>query len=552
MNSGVSAAEKAWLLGACVLILLLSSLPVLAGYAAQDAGAIFSGAVYDRQDYAVHLASMHLGSRGELSYSLRFTHEAHPSYPIKLGYVVLGWAGGGLGLQPSITYELARLAGGACLILAIYMLAARAFPGSGMRRMALLLAMLGSGLGWLQLILGWVPQHSTSPVDFWLIDLYPFFGIMTLPHFSLIAAILVGMMLAAVAALARRAFLMWLLAAVGSLAVIFISPSFVLIGDVACAAVMASDYLRTRKRRGLHVGFLTGLALIQAPFLIWQTRILGQHPVWAGFAAQNITLSPPPLYYDLGLGLLGPLAIWGAWIAFRRANLIGMASTLWMGLSLALSYLPTAIQRRFSFGLMIPVGLLAVFALAYGLLPRVRLTLLRRSKGVLAEKLRARRGSILVIFLLLSSLSSLYLAAGGALYASNRAPTIFDPPALVAAMDWLSAEADADDVVFGSARTGLLIPPRSGLRAYVGHPIETLAFEAKMDAVVQFFGNGAMTDAERLHMLRTCACKWLIFGPYEKEISPADFNQTFLAGLHPVFRLGETRVYRLTQLEDSP
>ncbi len=61
----ISRREWLWLAIASLGIVLLSSSAYLVGYQAENGELVFSGAVVDRMDYAVHLASMHLGERGE-------------------------------------------------------------------------------------------------------------------------------------------------------------------------------------------------------------------------------------------------------------------------------------------------------------------------------------------------------------------------------------------------------------------------------------------------------------------------------------------------------
>ena len=79
-----SRQEWSWVLGISLLILLMSSLPYLVGYSSQTEEKVFGGAVLDRQDYAVHLATMQLGADGEWQYSFRFTTEDHQGAYVKM------------------------------------------------------------------------------------------------------------------------------------------------------------------------------------------------------------------------------------------------------------------------------------------------------------------------------------------------------------------------------------------------------------------------------------------------------------------------------------
>ncbi len=113
--------------------------------------------------------------------------------------------------------------------------------------------------------------------------------------------------------------------------------------------------------------------------------------------------------------------------------------------------------------------------------------------------------------------SSLYISTGGALYASLRPPNLFDPASLVDAVDWLGEHAGTGDAVMASERSGLLIPPRTGLQTYIGHPIETLDYAEKALMAEAFYAEGGMTIEERRQLLASCGCDWVMLGPYESQ-----------------------------------
>ena len=64
MKPQVTRAEWIWAIAASILVLLLSSVPVIAGYIGQTPEQVFGGAVFDRLDYNVRLAGIQTGLRG--------------------------------------------------------------------------------------------------------------------------------------------------------------------------------------------------------------------------------------------------------------------------------------------------------------------------------------------------------------------------------------------------------------------------------------------------------------------------------------------------------
>ena len=66
----IALREWRWALIASLLVMGLSSVPIIAGYLGQTPDQIFGGAVFDRMDYNVHLASIQTGRRGSWQYPL--------------------------------------------------------------------------------------------------------------------------------------------------------------------------------------------------------------------------------------------------------------------------------------------------------------------------------------------------------------------------------------------------------------------------------------------------------------------------------------------------
>ena len=534
MNSRVSPAEWRWLVLVSFLIMAISSMPVIAGFAAQTPEMIFNGVVMDRQDFAVHLASMQQGLQGEWEYRLLFTTEPSNAKPVKLAYITLGHIARWLHLDLVLTYHIGRWVFGFGVLAMIYKLMAMTFEPLMLRRIGFLLAATASGLGWLMLAIDWLPDPQIWPVDFWLVDMYIFFSLATFPHFAAVALLILTMAISYLNFIETGKAGYWMLAAIAGVLIIPIQPFSVAIGDLIAGGVVIASWRKQGKVRLIELMALIGLIVAQAPLLWLNARAFTSDPVWQGFAAQNITLSPPFVYYLLGIGILGPLAAWGGYIAWRRRNLAGVMALCWTVGALILCYAPLRLQRRFSVNLTVPLGLLASMALGMGLLPWL-------SK----HQQWKRWGSLLMLLVVVvASPSSLYLSAGNALYASGQPAPIFDPASLVRVVDWLGENAGPDDALLASARSGLLVPPRIGLRTFIGHPIETLDYEQKNERVKAFFQVEGMTMVERIEFLTECDCNWVLFGPYEGSEGKV-FDPSSLSILQLEHQEQDVRLYRI-------
>ena len=514
-----NAREWIWVIIASLLIVLLSSLPYLAGYYFQNTDQIFSGAIFDRQDYSVHLATMALGARGQWQYNFRFTSETHQGRYVKLGYIFLGHISRWLNLDLVSTYHLARLCFGLFSLLCLYKLAQLVFFEVYFRRLFFLLVALSSGLGWLQWIFKLVPNASISPIDFWAIDPYFFFGLMMFPHFMMSVFLSLGMICLWGAYL--RYFDWWrvVLIVIMGASIQLIQPYVPILPDVAMVGAALGCMVRSRRFSWRLVGMLVLIGSTQVPLLIYNLGIFRQDTIWQAFATQNLTLSPPFVYYLWGFGLLWPLALVGIGISLQSifSRIAGNkvqfnisfealgGALLWVLTALLLTYLPWQLQRRFMFLFVAPLGIFAIFGLrdgiAHWLESRFSARLSHRRIGAL----------LLVVFM---SMSSLYLALGTSLYLSSRPDEFFDPASLVQTVDWLARHADKDDVVLSSERVGQLVAARTGLRVYIGHPIETLDYTNKKDLVQSLFAGEIDLD-----QLPACGCDWMIVGPYEHSLS---------------------------------
>ncbi len=528
----VKRSEKVWVVIASLLVLLISSAPIIAGYMSQTPDQIFIGAVYDFPDYNVHLASIQTGLRGSWQYPLLHSSKITPPAYVKTFYIAVGQVGRILPLPPPALFEMARWLFGLWALFTMYAFAAHFLWSVALRRIAFLVFALGSGLGWLMLIFGWQPDPDVAAVDFWLIDLYGFFSLMVFPHFSAVFALMWTTALAFLVFWQKGDHRWLVVGLVTTVMVQAIQPFAPLIVDLGLAGYVAWGWLSQRRLVWREFWSLAALIVVHLPLLIYSATVF-RHPVWQSFARQNqqFISSPSPIYYILGVGLPGALAAWGAWRVIRRQSGEGRFLVAWIVAVMILIYLPTNFQRRFTEAVMGPLAVLAAIGLGNGLLPQLRrLRGLKRWLARVGYPYRRARGLALTLTIVFSLQSSLYLAFGGALLAVAHSPKVFDSVDVVEAIDWLGQNSDWQDTVFSAERTGNLIPARVGHRVYLGHPIETVYYNVKAAAVEKFF-SGALTEDEQRATLVESGCRFVFYGPEEQALGrftpPAFLKQVF-------------------------
>jgi hypothetical protein len=490
-----------WIWIASTLILLWSSIPTWAGHRAETEELRFRGIYFDSQDYAVHIAAMEAGRHGEWAYQFRFTTEPHPPAYVRLFYIALGHISACLRLAPELTFHLARWIFGFSALFALYRLLQRIFLESFWARIAFLLAVLGSGLGWLQLILNWTPGQIT-PIDFWLIDDYVFFSLSLFPHFAFVTTEMCLALRLWLEFLERPAFKNVAAISLTAILVQFVNPIAFATIDAGIFGSAVFHWWRTRKIHGEDIGAFFTIAVAQIPLLVYNFLVLNNDPLWNQFTTQNQTLSPPPVYYFWGFALFWPAVLIGLVVALRtKSDALG-AVLFWILSGFMLAYAPVYIQRRFLQNITIPLAILATAGLAYFF----------ESRSFRRPILARWRISLVVLFVFLASVSSLQIGLSQIAYLQTHPEDLYYPVGLDSAIHWFRENAQYNDFVLASEQTSQILAQRAGLRAYMGHEMETLDYRNKQAQVQAFFQG-------ELPALAKPPIKWVVYGPLERKLS---------------------------------
>jgi hypothetical protein len=225
----------------------------------------------------------------------------------------------------------------------------------------------------------------------------------------------------------------------------------------------------------------------------------------AEWGAQNVTPAPPLLDLGLGYGLVGLLAIVGAWIIARRdkqnPKLDGeYLVLLWAVTTVALVYLPFDLQRRLINGLHIPLCILAAIGLSRWL----------------ANKTTYRR-LLTNIVITVGALGTLFVWGIPLIGVLLQPPTASQTTALfflrqeeVVVLEWLRENTSQNDVILASPRLGMFVPGQTGARTFYGHPFETIEAEDKKVMVEQFYRGEIETISPPVD--------FIIYGPSEQAL----------------------------------
>jgi hypothetical protein len=439
-------------------------------------------------------------------------------------YVLLGHVSHWLRLNTELTFHLARWLLGLVALISLYWLMLQIFEDRFWARIAFLLASLGSGLGWLQLIFNWTSTQIT-PIDFWFTDAYVFFGLSVFPHYAFVLAgfcLTLGLWLRYLKD-AKRKHLLWI--GLITILVQFANPIAFATVDAAFLGAALFAWWNEKKINTKHLTGLAALAASQIPILTYNVLTFSHDPLWTRYTNQHYTPSPPPDYYLWGFAPFIPFAVLGMIRALRDKSSSLGACTLWIFTGFLLAYSPLSTQRRFLLDITVPLAILATEGW-------IKFVESRSDKGL---QWMARRKFLAIVFVLFASLSSIQLSLGRGAYLQTHPENFFYPASLDSAVAWLRANAHYNDFVLASESTSQVLARKAGVRVYSGHEMETLDYKNKKPNVEAFFQG-------RLPQLASPPIRWIIYGPEEMALDPG-FEPP--DDLQLVFETPQIKIYKV-------
>jgi hypothetical protein len=540
--------------GFALALALITSLPYIVGAIRAPDGWQYSGAAATpggaQVDYNSHMAKMWQGSRGQWDYRLLFTHEAHPGlFPVQGFYVALGALATLTPFSPPVVYHLARFVLTVAMVLAVWAFAARFFDQPGERWLVTLFGTVVGGWSWLLLLVAPQMAQTLAPIEFWLSDAFNLLGAFTMPHFA--AAILLQIV-------AFLAFDRWVRLSddpgeaaprsygIGNAGLLIVMTVALAIDSVIqpYAVLMTGPLLvmlaayhvfsagRLTWRRAVWLIIPLGL---HSAIVLYQFLIINADPIWAAFTAQNVTASPPVIYYLLGyLPLILPIVLGARSFLLGESDDRWWLPLLWVALVAVLLYAPFPTQRRYLLGVQTPLALMAAYGWSRVVLPRFAGGYGKIATGV---------------YLTLAAVGLALMVIGNVLSLGqpevNRKP--FYEPDAVQGYAWLRENADPDDLVLttfdwnGQGSGGDLVAA-TGMRVFMGHWIETADFDGKIDQIGRFY-NSATEDHWRREFLADSGSRYIWYDEFARELG--EWNPATADYLEPVYDTGRVTVYRV-------
>jgi hypothetical protein len=176
MPEWIRDPERRWVLILAVIVMAITSIPIVYAYVRTPHGGRFGGAVFNPSDQAVYLSWMDQAREGRLLIENRYTTDPqHPRF-FHLYFYVLGLIAWITHLPLTVVYHLARFVFGVWFLLLAHRFSRLFFEEAQTRKIAMLLLAVSSGLGWVVWWSFW-RGGMASPVDVWQPEANTFFSL---------------------------------------------------------------------------------------------------------------------------------------------------------------------------------------------------------------------------------------------------------------------------------------------------------------------------------------------------------------------------------------
>jgi hypothetical protein len=511
--------------GWIIAALMLSLIPMFIANSTAPSGTVFTGFLLNPLDGFSYLAKMNQGADGSWLFSLPYAAEPGPGTFLFVYHLFLGHLSRWTGIPTILVFHAVRVIAAAVMFLLVYLLFQATVPERSARRSALLLTLFGSGLGWLA-----APLFNLQTSDLAIPESIPFLIAFGNAHFPLAAAALLGGILVILLLQDRPGLRLALALLCGTIigAVLPFSALSLFAVGFTWTFWEASIHLRRNGSSALkqwalpNLTPILGLVAGAAPWLLYDFWVSRVHPLISAWNLQNQTLSPPPLNYLLGYGLVLILAVVGIWRTKPAQTKEGRLLLSWLFTGVILLYIPVPFQRRLSLGLFFPMAALA------GL-----------GWSSLTSKL-SRSRLLTVILILLVLPSNLLVISAGLFGVSQGNPAVIHYRDVLTAYQWAAENLPQGSLILAAPETGNRIPAFASLRVLYGHPFETPDADAQKLKVEELFHMGATASSGK-QTLFSEGVEYVFYGPREQEIgSPA-----WLPDLELIGEFGQVRLYKV-------
>jgi hypothetical protein len=530
-----------WGLALALALFAICSFPYIFGAITTPSDRVYTGLMFNVPDHSQYWSWV-TESRHGLFISNTMTPEPNPPLFMNGMMWVLAQLQTAFNLSFPTLFQLWRVAGTLLLVPAVLFVCATLCTDRAEYRIAAVIALLGSGFGWM-LVLAKKALRLPDvpwPLDVHIVETNTFWTLLGYPYYALAEGVLLSTLMAVFLADRSKSKAAAAAAAVGALALGFLHAYDLILVYAICGVFALVRWATTRRFPWFLAYTLAAVAMASAPLSIYYVYLTSADPLWKSILAQYPnagvwTPTPPHMVILLGFPLL--LAAAQLFDSKPRDERDWFVLT-WLAVGFALIYLPTVYQVKMLVGLQMPIAVLAAR------------TWQRRVEPTLARALVHRASLspwvVPVSAFLVAALcapTNVYLYAWRVLDLSRHEAPFYLHRDEAAALDWLAHHASKSDVVLSTLDVGRFVPSYGASRAFLAHWAMTNRYFERMSLTDQFFSPG--TSQEWREGLLHREGITLIVRPAPLGV-PALFDPGRSAGFERVFSAPNAQVYRYT------
>jgi hypothetical protein len=449
------------------------------------------------------------------------------------------------GLSFAGLFQIWRLLG--CLVLgvALVMSFRRFVPDPKRRAAAYVLALAGSGLGWLLVAVKYAKglPDVPFPLDVYVVEPNTWFATFAYPYLALAQGLVLAALFGAWR-VERDGHWHGYVMGIGAAVALGFTHSYDLLTVYLVLGAYWLWIVWQTRRLPVRLTIVTiAIGAASGPIALYYQLLTSGDPLWRAVLAQYVnagvwTPKHVHLFVLMGLPLLLALVAWPG--AFRRGGAEPFLA-IWALVGLALIHLPVVFQIKLLTAWQFPLAILGAHTWQERIQPRLARLWAGRTTVAL------RPAISLAVLLALVVPTNLYLVAWRFIELGRHERPYFLHRDELAALEWLSTNTTPDDVVIAPLSVGQFVPNYGGSRSFLAHWAMTTRFFARRDAAEQFFDPS--TDEARRQAVLDGDRVTIVLRP-EVIAGVALFDPATSAQFEPVFSRPHASVFRVRGAAD--
>lgn len=462
--------DTRWILLFSFILIVISSIPYVIGmFLENNSGWVFSGFIFGVEDGNSYLAKMLTGSFGDWLFRTPYTAYSQKGFLAFLPYLLLGKLASPpeIHLQLIVLFQLFRWFGIYFLANETYQFVSIFVRQKSSIRLAVILSLVGGGLGWAVLLTSNSISGGRIPLEFYSPESFGFLSIFGLPHLCFSR----GLMLRSFRILLSPVYKLnpiknHLISGFYLLLSGIFQPLNIALGWLIIAIYKIVAFIKASKKdffeeSKLFISFI----LLSMPFLIYNFIMFTFDPYLQTWEKQNIIKSPPIVDYMWAYGL-GVICIIFVLLIKKRQLPNELFLIVWMVIVPILVYLPINLQRRLSDGIWVVFSIFIAIAV---------------------NSIRVKYLKYGVVFLFL--LSTIIVFAGSLTAVLNPGYPVYQDADLIKVFRAIEKIGNKNDVVVANYDISNILPAYIPMRVVIGHGPESknlFELETKIDELLSY------------------------------------------------------------------